>query len=271
MDIMQLLYFIFVVLLGLVAGSFLNSFIYRSSRPEKVKETRSFCPQCRHILSWNDLIPLVSFLLLKGRCRYCGKKISLQYPLVETTTALLFALIFLRFSQFPFFFSLFNISQLVFYWFFACLLVVIFVYDQKYFIIPDKITVLTILSTGIWYLVQIFMGTIDFKEVIGTVFSAFGLALFFLFIFLLSRGKWLGFGDVKLAFAIGFFLGFPKILTAFFLTFFIGGIMGLALIIFKNKTLKTQVPLAPFLVIGTLAALFWGQEIINWYFGLFSG
>jgi len=245
---MMILIFIF----GLVVGSFLNCLIYRLEVGEGFLKGRSFCPYCRHILSWQDLIPLLSFLILRGKCRYCQKSISWQYPLVEIATGLLFL------SIFNFQFSIFNLII-------ACFLIIIFVYDLKHYIIPDKIIYPAIVIVLIYnFLRSDLLGRSDL------LLSAFGAATFFLAIVLVSRGKWMGIGDIKLAFLMGLFLGFPNILVALFLAFSIGAIIGLGLIVSGKKTLKSEVPFGPFLVTGTFIALFFGGQIIHWYLNLFN-
>jgi len=245
---MMILIFIF----GLVVGSFLNCLIYRLEVGEGFLKGRSFCPYCRHILSWQDLIPLLSFLILRGKCRYCQKSISWQYPLVEIATGLLFL------SIFNFQFSIFNLII-------ACFLIIIFVYDLKHYIIPDKIIYPAIVIVLIYnFLRSDLLGRSDL------LLSAFGAATFFLAIVLVSRGKWMGVGDIKLAFLMGLVLGFPNILVALFLAFSIGAIIGLGLIVSGKKTLKSEVPFGPFLVTGTFIALFFGGQIIHWYLNLFN-
>jgi len=247
-----------IFLLGLIVGSFLNCVIYRLEENKSFLKGRSYCPHCKHILNWQDLIPLLSFLFLKGRCRYCQKPISLQYPLVELVTGLLFVSFFI----FHFSFFIFLI---------ACFLIIIFVYDLRHYIIPDKIIYPAILVSGIWYLVSsIFLGLYTKYEILNTIYSAFGAAAFFLLIVLISRGKWMGVGDIKLAFLMGLVLSPPKILVALFLAFFIGAIIGMGLIISGKKTLKSEVPFGPFLVTGTFIALFFGEKIIQWYLNLFK-
>jgi len=247
---MEILIFIF----GLVVGSFLNSIIYRLRSGESFLFKRSFCPHCQHQLSWQDLIPIFSFLILRGKCRYCSQKISLQYPLVELATGLLFVSFFI----FHFSFFIFII---------ACFLIIIFVYDLKYYLIPDKIIYPAIAVTFLYQLFRIS----DFKLLVNPLLSALPASLFFLTIVLVSRGKWMGVGDIKLAFFIGLFLGWPNILVALFLAFFIGAIIGVGLIVTGKKTLKSEVPFGPFLVAGTFMAMFWGQNIINWYLNFCAG
>jgi len=276
---------VIIFLTGLAVGSFLNCVIYRLAIPRG----RSFCPFCKHRLSWQDLIPVLSFFILRGKCRYCRKKISLQYPLVEIATGLLFLLIF------NFQFSIFNFII-------ACFLITIFVYDLKHFIIPDKIifpaiiialifnfqfliskqfsifnySILSAFGAAIFFLTIVlifnfqFLISKQFSIFNYSILSAFGAAIFFLTIVLISRGKAMGIGDIKLAFFMGLFLGFPNILVALFLAFLIGAIIGVGLILAKRKTLKSEVPFGPFLVTGIFIALFWGEKMIGWYFDLFN-
>jgi len=245
--------YFFIFIFGLIIGSFLNCIIYRLETASSFLRGRSFCPHCKHKLEFLDLIPVFSFLFLKGKCRYCRQKISRQYPLVEIATGLLFLLIF------NFQFSIFN-------FFIACFLIIIFVYDLKHFIIPDKIIYPAILVSGIWYFGDsIFFNFYTRYEILNTIYSALGAAGFFLAIVFVSRGKAMGIGDIKLAFLMGLILGWPNILLALFLAFLTGAIIGTGLIIFKNKTLKSEIPFGPFLVTGTFIALFWGGTIIEWY------
>jgi prepilin signal peptidase PulO-like enzyme (type II secretory pathway) len=249
-NLIYLLGFVF----GLVVGSFLNCVIYRLNTGESFLRGRSFCPYCKHILSWKDLIPIFSFLILKGKCRYCGKKISFQYPLVEISTGILFVLIF---SQ-----TISDLRLTIYELIISCFLIVIFVYDLKHYLIPDQVIYPAII-------ISLIFSFLNSKfQILNSIYSAFGASLFFLSIYLISKGKWLGFGDVKLAFFMGLFLGFPKILPALFLSFFLGAIIGIGLILAKKKTLKSEVPFAPFLVAGTFIALFFGERLIFWYLNL---
>ena len=249
---------LFVFLFGLIVGSFLNCVIYRLEHKQSFLKGRSFCPHCQHTLSWQDLIPVFSFLFLRGKCRYCNKKISIQYPLVEIATGLLFLLIFTFFNNLFFVCFLFLISSF---------LIVIFVYDLKHFIIPDKV-VFPAIAVALVFNFQ-FLIFNQFSIFNSLILSAVGASAFFLFIVLVSRGKWMGVGDIKLAFLMGLLLSFPHILVALFFSFLIGAIIGIGLILVKRKTMKSEVPFGPFLVIGTFIALFFGEIIINWYWGLF--
>ena len=263
---MTIFFSIFIFVFGLLVGSFLNCLIYRLELKELKGERksplkgRSFCPSCKHVLSWYDLIPILSFFYLRGKCRYCGKKISIQYPLVELATALMFLLVFN--SSMVQAIEL-NLLFLFYYLLITCFLIIIFVFDLKHFIIPDVVLFPAIVIT---FLYRVFFS--ERLSLSGFIFSALISGLFFLLIFLISRGKWLGFGDVKLVLFMGLFLGYPQILVGLFLSFFIGAIIGVMLMLLKKKGLKSEVPFGPFLVVGTYIGLFWGQQIYNWYLNL---
>lgn len=264
-----------VFVFGLAIGSFLNAVIYRLEKGESALRGRSYCPHCKHQLVWYDLIPLLSFVLLKGRCRYCQGKISLQYPLVELAAGFLFVAVFwfgipwpgqgvdnltkLSFQQ---------VLGLLYFWAVVSTLIVIFVYDLKHFLIPDKILLLAIGIVALWKIFE-FLEIETPVPLITSLLAGFGASAFFLAVYLVSQGRWMGFGDVKLAFLLGLFLGWPFILVALFAAFCLGAIVGLVLIAFKKKGLKSEVPFAPFLIIGTAIAFFFGSNILSWYLGLF--
>jgi len=278
---MNYLFYIFIFLLGSIIGSFLNVVICRLETGEDIVKQRSHCPKCGRILPWYDLIPIVSFFALRGRCRACQKKISWQYPLVEMATGLLFILIF------NFQFSIGNLLATYFLLYVICSLIVIFVYDLRHYIIPDKILWPAIVATLLFRILNLeFVSNFEFRisnfeTLLNPLFSALAAAAFFLFLVLITRGRGMGLGDVKLVFLMGLVLGWPGILMALFLAFFSGALVGIALILIsghrqplglamsKNYTLQSQIPFGPFLIFGTLAALFWGQQITGFYLGLF--
>ena len=239
---------IFVFVLGLFIGSFLNCLAYRLHEKEKFVTGRSFCPKCKHTLNWWDLVPVFSFLFLKGKCRYCQEKISIQYPLAELLTGLMFFLVFTYYSI--------NLFWLVI----TGILILIFIYDLNYFLIPDSALIIGVILSLLYLIVSPI-------SIMGYIWSALGASGFFLTIWLISKGKWIGFGDVKLAVLIGLLVGWPNILIALFSAFLIGAIMGIALIIARKKNLKSEVPFGPFLIIGIYIALFFGDKIVNWYLG----
>ena len=278
-----LLFLIF--LFGLIIGSFLNVVIFRLGTKKSALKGRSFCPHCKHTLAWYDLIPVLSFVLLKGQCRYCAKKISWQYPLVEIATGLLFlqTFVFVNFVRHAEFISASSvvdfgsatemttlIIQCGLLLAVGSLLIIIFVYDLKHYLIPDKIIFPAIV---IAFLYQVFnisqqLAVSDLRFAVSTLmpfWTAIGAATFFLLLVLITRGKGMGIGDIKLAFLMGLLLSWPQITTALFIAFLSGGLIGLALILTRKKKLKSMVPFGPFLASGTIIALFWGEKIINWY------
>ncbi|MBU1563954.1 MAG: prepilin peptidase [Patescibacteria group bacterium] len=272
------MFFFIIFLFGLAIGSFLNVVICRLETKESILVSRSYCPKCKKSLKWFELIPIFSFLIQKGKCRYCGKKISIQYPLVELATGLLFLFVILNYSSvIP---NLIGNPDLInFRWIPAfagmtfnliiiSLLIVIFVYDLKHYIIPDKIVYPAIIIAGIFnFQFSIFNEFSIFKL---SILSALGASGFFLSLVLISKGKWMGLGDVKLAFLMGLILGWPNIFIALFLSFAFGAIIGLILIAFKKKGLKSEIPFGPFLISSTLMTMFYSQNLINWYQDLFS-
>ncbi|MBU1045560.1 prepilin peptidase [Patescibacteria group bacterium] len=283
----MIIYCLLIFIFGLIVGSFLNCAIYRLEKKESFLQGRSYCPHCKRALAWCDLVPLISFIALKRRCRYCKKPISWQYPLVELATGILFVSIFWHLSlgfDLSFGFCHLDFLTILYYLLIACFLIVIFVYDLKHFIILDKVLIPAIILS-IFYRplesiinYQLSPARIATQSVVGGqsvaggiinyLCAAFGAAGLFLLIYLISRGKWIGFADIKLAMLLGLILGWPKIALSLFLSFFIGAIIGIGLIVFSGKKLKSEIPFAPFLIAGTLIAFFWGQGLINWYFSL---
>ncbi len=265
---------IFIFIFGLIVGSFLNVVICRLKTKEEIFFSRSHCPHCKKNLKWFDLIPILSFISTFGKCRYCGKKISLQYPLVEIATGLLFLLIFWHLN-FGFGLEQFGtiwILNLIYSLFILCSLIVIFVYDLKHYIIPDKIVFPAIATAFFYQLISNISATggqYPISNSFYIIFSAFLAAGFFFLIILISKGEWMGFGDVKLAFLMGLIVGWPNILFALFLAFILGAAIGLILIGLKIKSIKSQIPFGPFLVAATVIMMFWGEIIKDIYFSLF--
>ena len=243
-----------VSLLGVATGSFLNCFLYRISVNKK-PEGRSYCPKCKQGLSSKDLVPLFSYIFLLGRCRYCKEKISIQYPLVELFTGLLFLLAYIHAG-----FSL----ELIYLFTVLFFLIFIFVYDLKHYIIPDFAN-FSLIGVAFLYLSlsSFFYNSVEI--LIFGVISALGAFLFFFSLYYFTKGKGMGFGDVKYVVFMGFFLNYPDILAGLFISFLLGAIIGLLLIVLKKKKAKSQVPFGPFLIAGTLIAYFYGEKLIDAY------
>jgi len=242
----------FSAVLGLIFGSFLNVLIYRLNEEgvPKFWQGRSFCPRCKHTLSWEDNIPLFSFLFLGGKCRHCHKKISIQYPIVELVSTSSTVALFVSLPHS-------NVTELLIvlcYWIIFLSLIVIFFSDLKYSLIPDEMVVTFILGSLGALLLTTPLSNVGFNLIVGLLSS---LALLLIVIATLGRG--MGLGDVKFAVPMGIFLGFPRILVAFWMAFVGGGIVALLLMILRRKGMKDAIPLGPFLVLGTVLAFLYSD------------
>ena len=240
-------------------GSFLTVLIDRIPRNESIFG-RSYCEVCKSVLKWRDLVPVVSFASLLAKCRYCKAPLSYYYPLVELTTGLIFSATFL------FVWNNFqgNILDLIFYLIISSSLIVIFFSDLRYGLIPDKILI-PVFSLTIFY--TLFFHTRIFYL---NLLSGIGLFLFFLVIYLITRGKGMGFGDVKFSAFMGFLLGFPQGIVSVYLAFLTGGIWAIILVLWRKKRFgrKDTIPFGPFLVAGTFLSLFIGEQILKFSTGL---
>lgn len=257
---MPLIVIIFLFAVGLCVGSFLNVLIYRLPHNLSIFG-RSFCPHCKKKIVWHDNIPLVSFIILGGRCRKCRSPISLQYPAVELVTGVLFVLVFLFLPSEGIKHQVLSIKYLVvigYYLLIVSSLVAIFFTDLKHGIIPDKIIYPTIFITFLYIILN------TKYLILPNLLSALGAFLLFFLLVLITRGKGMGMGDVKLAFLLGLFLGFPKIVIALYVAFLTGAAVSLILVLWgKKKFSGGTVPLGPFLVFGTLLAFFAGEKLLQ--------
>lgn len=246
---------IFIFLLGLSVGSFINVLIDRLPKNESIVKKRSHCDSCKKTLGFLDLIPVLSFIILKEKCRYCHSPISIQYPIVELLTGFLFLLIFVVFG------GIREIRVVGFYFFIVSSFIAIFFIDLKEGIIPDKIIYPAILISLVFLIFQYH------NILISHLLSAFGACLFFFFLLVATRGRGMGFGDVKLVFLMGLLLGFPKIIVALYVAFLTGAILGIILVLCRVKKLGGgTLPFGPFLVLGTLGSLFWGDFLVRYTF-----
>lgn len=253
---MFLVYF-FIFLFGLIIGSFLNCLIWREYKGETILG-RSYCPSCKKTIKWYDNIPLLSFIILKGRCRFCKKRISWQYPLVELLTGALFVLALYYNLQI----LNFSVVNLFFYLFLISFLIIVFVFDIRWFLIPVK---LLIFGALLIFLTQIYLG-VPIKSI---VLSGLIGASFFGIQYFISRGKWIGEGDIWLGGFLGLALAdFSKTLLLIFLTYLIGGFISIFLMIFGFKKVGAKLPLGIFMSLAALITLFFGQALITWYLGL---
>lgn len=260
---------IFIFMLGLCVGSFLNVCAYRIPKNISVVFPRSHCPVCSHNLNVMDLIPVASYIFLGAKCRYCGKRISPRYLAVEIITAALFLIIFHAFT---------NPLDVVLTCIFISIMLVIVLIDIDFKIIPDELIIVLIFIGAINYFLNLFFNTgYDIygdnswlNGILGAFIPAFMLFMISFFGSLLLRvDEALGMGDVKLFIPIGLFLGWKLSLTSLLFSFICGGIFSIVLLLTKSAARKTEIPFAPFIAVGVFVALFWGWDLINWYFGFF--
>ncbi len=241
----------FAFVFGLIIGSFLNVCIYRIPLKKSLLRPRSNCPYCNQMIQIKDNIPLLSYFLLKGKCRNCGGEISPVYPLVEFITGLLFIAITLRFGV--------SWHALV-YMILVSILVIATVIDLKLQIIPDRLTYPGMVAGFILAVFSLL--PINWAD---AVLGGWVGSMILYVIALISQGG-MGGGDIKFIAVIGLFLGWENTLLTLFLATFIGAIVGLGLMAVKGYGRKAKVPFGPFLALGALISVFWGQQIIEMYF-----
>jgi len=294
-----------VFLLGLGVGSFINVITIRFQPDKnipfiKLVSGRSRCNFCKHQLKWYDLIPIFSFIFLKGKCRYCGKKISSQYPIVEILTGVIFAGVTYRILRLDVIRLLLASGTIPFWiWFvlllflfYSAVLITLSIIDIKHYLLPDRLIYSAI---GVSVVADLFFyglsksskfnfpscglnflsGYMDYFNCQFNVLTSYLLGAlvvggFLFLIYLFTRGKGMGLGDVKLGILIGLMLGLTNGILALVMAFIIGSIVGIILLASKKKSLKDWVPFGPFLALGVLIIIFWGSFFVESYFSIFN-
>jgi prepilin signal peptidase PulO-like enzyme (type II secretory pathway) len=269
-----------LAVLGVIFGSFVNAFVWRLHELERVKKKRpkakeltaeelsitkgrSMCPQCHHTLAAKDLVPVLSWLQLRGKCRYCHKPISWQYPLVELATGLLFALSYIAWPQDM---HGVEILRLGFWLFF----VILAVYDLRWYLLPDKVVFPLIVIAAI-EVVAVAVWQQSLRAVWEPALGSLVIAGLFYALFQVSKGGWIGGGDVKLAIALGLIAGSP--LNAFLVIFFaslLGTLGSVPVLLQGKKGLKMHIPFGPYLLLATYIVVLYGDAIADWYTRLFT-
>lgn len=246
----------FVGLFGLTVGSFLNVCIHRLPLRQSLAWPASHCPRCQAPLRPYDNIPLISYVMLRGRCRSCGAPISLQYPIVELITGAIFLAAYVLFEP-PMLYQ-----RLLF----ACAMIVLFVIDLEHRILPDVITLPGIV---IGFVFSFFMppGWVD--SLVGLVLGGGSLWLLGEAYFRFRHEEGMGFGDVKMLAMIGAFLGWKLMLLTLILSSFLGSAIGLGMIAAKRGDMKYALPFGTFLAVGALIASAVGDRLVNWYMSFY--
>lgn len=267
----MLILYLFIFILGSCIGSFLNAWVWRLHRDQSIFGRRSYCPQCKTQLKNYDLIPLLSFLFLGGRCRFCKKKISWQYPLVEIATGLLYLIAFVTVADRFIIDPRWKIFLLL-YWYFISILIVIFIFDLKYYLILDKITIPAIILI---FCLNLILGHSLINLILGAVIAGgfFGLQYkipqwgrkIFGKENMIFKLEWVGGGDIMLGILMGVMLGWKLALLALFLAYISGAMICIILLITGKKKMQSQIPFGTFLAVAAFIALLWGEQILALY------
>jgi len=248
---------IFIFLMGLCIGSFLNVCIYRLPASKSIVHPRSMCPNCDTLISWYDNIPIFSYLLLMGRCRHCRIQFSARYPIVELLGGLFALGVFMKFGL--------SFETLIYYLFIATLLVVTFI-DIDHRIIPD---VISLPGIPIFFAASFALPAITYKDsLLGILIGGGSLFLVAWLYSLLTKKEGMGGGDIKLLAMMGAIVGWQGVLFTIFVASLVGTLAGLAVMLKSRQGTKLAVPFGPFLSIGAITYIFFGTQLIIWYFNI---
>ncbi|MDD6202424.1 MAG: prepilin peptidase [Lachnospiraceae bacterium] len=251
MDTILLAFYIVTFLFGIVIGSFLNVCIYRIPEKENIVKVRSHCMNCGHLLQWYELVPLLSYLFLGGKCRKCKAKISVQYPLVEALNGILYVGVFMI--------NGINVDSLL-YCLLTSALLVLSIIDFRTYEIPIGINIF-ILTVGLIHTV------LHYRDWLNYVIGFFAVSVFLYLIILVTKGRGIGGGDMKLMAVCGLILGWKEIIFAFLLGCIIGSVVHL--IRMRVSKCDHVLALGPYLSIGVFISMLWGSDLITWYLGQF--
>jgi leader peptidase (prepilin peptidase) / N-methyltransferase len=255
--VLQLLITLYAAIFGMIVGSYLNVVIYRLPLGLSTVYPRSRCPGCGSLIRARDNVPVLSFLLLRGRCRTCGTPISWRYPLVEAATGALFAGCLLRFGL---------TAQTVVAMLFASLMLVLALIDYDHMILPDRLTLPGVAVGIATQLVAPLAGLAP--AVIGALLGAGILLAVWGLWLVVRREEGMGLGDVKMLALVGAFLGWQGVLVTLFFGALTGSVVGLALMRWGSLDMRSKLPFGVFLALGAVVALFSGDALVSWYAGL---
>ncbi len=236
----------------------MNSIEWRLHEGISLTKGTSKCPKCENGIKWYDNIPLVSFFVLKRKCRSCDVKISWQYPLVELWMALAFVFVLFFHST-----NSLLLAQIITDCFIVWILTFIFIYDLKHMEVSD---IITLGGTGVLFIIFLLSGFSFTNMALGAIIGGG----FFFIQFILSKGRWVGGGDIRIGVLMGVILGWKLLLLALWIAYIAGAFAGIILLLSKKKKMKSEVPFGVFLTLATFVVMFLGQRILEWYMGFVS-
>lgn len=250
------------VLMGFCIGSFLNVVICRVPNEESIVKDNSYCPHCKKRIKIIDLVPLISYIFLKGKCRYCGEKISSRYFFVELITGLVFASFYIKYGFSPEFFA---------FSFLMSVLIAVFFIDIEHLIIPDGLVItgliggtILLVYHGAWGF-NYFGDMVWWGPIIGMLVGGGTLFVIAMVGSMIFGADAMGGGDIKIFAPIGLFLGWKMVILAIFFSFIISGFISMFLLLLKIKDRKSAIPFGPFIVVATYLITLYGHEILRWY------
>lgn len=258
-----MLVIIYCAVLGLLIGSAINAIVWRLYVGRSWAHGRSMCPDCEHPLAARDLVPVASWVLLRGRCRYCRRRIHWQYPLVELLTAAAFTLSAVVLSPS----TLFGYFSLAGWLVMLTLLIILAVYDARWMILPDKVMVPAIIIALGLVMTYAFL-TRSSGMLAGPLLAAFLAGGFFLLLAVGTKGRGMGGGDVKLVFLMGLILGLKATAVALLVAFNVAAVVGVVLILTHRKKRRDYLPFGPYLIGATVLAYLYGRDIAGWYLAM---
>lgn len=255
------IFIIYIFLIGIVFGSFFNVCIFRIPNKQSILNPQSYCYNCNTMIRYLDLIPILSWIFLKGKCRYCGQKISLRYPLIELLTGILFVMTYNVYGL-----NFVTINYLVL----ISLLIIITFIDIDHYIIPDRIIIFGSIFALLFKLMNQVISTKD--SIIGGIVCGGGMFILINLIELVVKKEAMGGGDIKLFFMIGLFVGLKLGLLTILMSIYVGAAYGIVTIVYskiKKQEYNPMIPYGPFISVGAFIAVLRGTNIINWYMDLF--
>lgn len=268
------MFFLFITtlilfVLGTIIGSFLNVVIYRTVAGESWAKGRSHCEHCKKQIRWYDNVPLLSYVVLRGKCRFCKTSIAISHPVVEFLTGTLFVwwywggTFFFHLTEQPF-----HYVQPLFWLTVGILLLIVFFADALYSIIPDEVVLILSVLTLAYRFSLTLSHVMQPADFIKTLLAAVMCCVFFWALRFVTKERGMGLGDVKFAIPFSLLLGWPATLLGVFLSFMIGALVATGLLLLKKKKMKQTIPFGPFMVASLLITLLWGNQILQWYINL---